>query len=628
MRRRLDQQQRRRRGALVLALALGLGLAPAPPAPARAADAPPVDAVFVIDNSGSMRRNDPQFTTRRVVREFADALADRGADSRLGMVVFDRDARLALPLSPLDAGATRGRLEKSLARVDFRGQLTDSADGIERALYELRTRGRPDASRIVVFLTDGLIDTGDPRTDRESGRWLRETLAQAAAREKIRIFGIAFTESADVELIQTLALETGGEYYRAYRAEEIPAVTGEILERVGRAGTTSPETAATPAALAGSSGASGGRSPPPVSAASAGRRLPTLAWAALGALLLAAGLTVAALRSRERETPAVAPASPPAPAPPSAAPGRVPAKLLDIMRASPQGVLPLSMERDRLSVGRDDTNDIVIPRDTVSSFHATLDHREGYYYVEDHRSTNGTRLNGAVLAANEPARLKSGDRIDFADYEFRFLIPDRLPSGKTVLLGGSRLSPETTQGPGADEPLAPPGPGEGDEGALFRRCLESHLERISDLGDRYAGFVESSFPPECVERLTSHVERLMKFGAADRKGRTETFAEGEVMYVLCVVPHSMRGAAAWFGEHYGGFTKLLGRWLDAPEFQRSNANVLCVVTYGRSRDAWVSVTIAPGDDCREPIDIMSVELLSAEERRALALHFDEIGQVL
>jgi len=278
-------------------------------------------------------------------------------------------------------------------------------------------------------------------------------------------------------------------------------------------------------------------------------------------------------------------------------------------------------------VGRDETNDITIPRDTVSSFHATIDHREGYYWVEDHRSTNGTRLNGVTLAANEPAQLKSGDRIDFANYEFRFLIPDQLPSGRTILLGGSSLPSEVTEGPGADEALAPPGPDAG-EGALFRECLDAHLQRIRGLGERYARFVESGFPAEIVERLTSHVERLMQFGASDRKGRTETLALGEVMYVLCVVPHSMRGAAAWFGEHHGGFTKLLGHYLDAPEFQRSTANVLCVVTYGRSRDAWVSVTIAPGDTCRDPIDIMSVELLSAEERRALALHFDEIGQVL
>ena len=43
---------------------------------------------------------------------------------------------------------------------------------------------------------------------------------------------------------------------------------------------------------------------------------------------------------------------------------------------------------------------------------------------------------------------------------------------------------------------------------------------------------------------------------------------------------------------------------------------------------FLHATLAPADHSPERMDIMSVELLSEEERRALALRFDEIGQVV
>jgi len=54
--------------------------------------------------------------------------------------------------------------------------------------------------------------------------------------------------------------------------------------------------------------------------------------------------------------------------------------------------------------------------------------------LEDHRSTNGTTLNGRAIRENNPVKLKSGDKIHFAVYEFRFLLHDKAPFGETVML--------------------------------------------------------------------------------------------------------------------------------------------------------------------------------------------------
>jgi Mg-chelatase subunit ChlD len=65
-----------------------------------------LDIVFVLDNSGSMRNNDPNFITKEVVTNFLGSL---GGKSRLGMVIFDETANLVEPLTSLDDAEVRAR---------------------------------------------------------------------------------------------------------------------------------------------------------------------------------------------------------------------------------------------------------------------------------------------------------------------------------------------------------------------------------------------------------------------------------------------------------------------------------------------------------------------------------------
>jgi len=65
--------------------------------------------------------------------------------------------------------------------------------------------------------------------------------------------------------------------------------------------------------------------------------------------------------------------------------------------------LSIPIEKKVVKIGRDESNDIVIPMNSISSLHATIEFRNGYYYLEDHRSTNGTRLNGLKRRAEAAA---------------------------------------------------------------------------------------------------------------------------------------------------------------------------------------------------------------------------------
>lgn len=78
----------------------------------------------------------------------------------------------------------------------------------------------------------------------------------------------------------------------------------------------------------------------------------------------------------------------------------------------PGDVFPLHKEVIR--IGRDATNDIMIPDAAVSRFHAELRWKDTVYELVDLGSTNGTLLNNTPLAANAPQPLHSNDNLAIA----------------------------------------------------------------------------------------------------------------------------------------------------------------------------------------------------------------------
>lgn len=162
-----------------------------------------------------------------MVTNFIKALDDQ---SRLGMVLFDQKATLVEELAGLTDDTVNARFLENLEKVNYKGKLTDSPAGVERAIYELKTDGRKNARKVIIFLTDGIVDTGDKSKDREKSKWLKEVLTLECQRADIRIFSVGFTDNADFSLIQTLAFKTDGKYYRAYKAEDIATVFKKITE--------------------------------------------------------------------------------------------------------------------------------------------------------------------------------------------------------------------------------------------------------------------------------------------------------------------------------------------------------------------------------------------------------------
>lgn len=95
--------------------------------------------------------------------------------------------------------------------------------------------------------------------------------------------------------------------------------------------------------------------------------------------------------------------------------GVLPARLRVVSGARTGQIFPLG--RDNLSMGRNDTNDIVLDDPMVSGVHCRLRYGQGAWYVQDAGSSNGTFVNGERVAAR---RLVDGDRLELGGTQLVF----------------------------------------------------------------------------------------------------------------------------------------------------------------------------------------------------------------
>tara|TARA_R110002096_G_scaffold61399_1_gene152571 strand:+ start:28019 stop:29794 length:1776 start_codon:yes stop_codon:yes gene_type:complete len=387
------------------------------------------DVVLVLDNSGSMKKNDPDFLVSKAVKEF---ISQQDENTRVGIVIFDQGVRLPVALT-VSSLANREAILNSIEEINYQGLFTDSPAGIERAIYELKNNGRDNAQKSIIFMTDGIVDTGAADRDLEKSKWLREDLAPDAADNEIKIFGIAFTEGADFQLIQSIAQKTKGEYYRALVAADLQSV----FERIDKIINTPPEPEAVaevvqvvPAIEAPVTVAQQAPPPPPViievPAQSMGqeeriRSIIMISAAIVLTITLLGILIILLRRNRDLKISAVETVQE--------------GYINDLQGKTDKqthklGSKPVMFGR----VAGKDTEHldyIVVNETTIGRRHALIEYKDYSFWIIDQGSINGTFVNGEAVSSE--VRLKHGDRIRLHKCDFEFIMPEMEDSGMTVI---------------------------------------------------------------------------------------------------------------------------------------------------------------------------------------------------
>jgi pSer/pThr/pTyr-binding forkhead associated (FHA) protein len=373
----------------------------------------PLDVVIALDNSGSMKVNDPGHLMVPAVGSFVSRLP---AGCRVGLLVFDGSARVLMELKEASDADFREKLDTGLRAVDYSGRWTDIPGAVERAINELVSGGRKGARHAIILFTDGVVDVGNPYRDRERRAWLHGSLTAEAAREGIRVFGVAFTDAADFQLLQTVSQDTKGTEFLIRRPDQFARVFGQVADRLKTAWAA--DAAAAPAPVAD------GSAPGPARGeAGEAKRMIVLAG-----MLLSLGVVFWLIRLRFFRLPRPAVL---------VRVGPVPATIQFRNRVFRVGRRRIAgLRRVHLLLkdpsGREDGK--------IGRLHAEIRYRRGRFYLFDNHSKNGTYLSrGGPGDEADLYRLKPGEevplereaRVVFRNHEFVFDgdPPNRLVGG-------------------------------------------------------------------------------------------------------------------------------------------------------------------------------------------------------
>jgi hypothetical protein len=85
-----------------------------------------------------------------------------------------------------------------------------------------------------------------------------------------------------------------------------------------------------------------------------------------------------------------------------------------------KGLVMFIPHNSRVTIGRDDSNDVVLAENYVSRFHCGIVSDGTDAYLEDYCSTNGVKLNEAAVRRGGTALLADEDVLAIGDYEMRF----------------------------------------------------------------------------------------------------------------------------------------------------------------------------------------------------------------
>ena len=143
------------------------------------------------------------------------------------------------------------------------------------------------------------------------------------------------------------------------------------------------------------------------------------------------------------------------------------------------------LSKDKVTVGRKPSNDIVLDDPTVSGLHAVFLHMQ-HTYIEDMNSTNGVKLNGKAVNKRQ---LNHGDLVLIGQHEFKFIDDSVQDFESTVVIAPPVQANATTKKTIKARVVIAKGPKEGESIALNKPYTKlgssSQVAVIARRGESY-----------------------------------------------------------------------------------------------------------------------------------------------
>lgn len=182
---------------------------------AQAAEPPAQSDVRVlIDISGSMKQNDPH-NLRKPALELLVQLFPKNA--KAGVWLFGQGADELMPDQPI-TDAWRAAARKKAAQITSSSLFTNIPLALERAM------ANPDKGyrTSIILLTDGMVDVSKSDAENDAARrHLLDDILPKLRSSGMVVHTVALSKDADRELLERLAVDTGGLFGVAESADDL-----------------------------------------------------------------------------------------------------------------------------------------------------------------------------------------------------------------------------------------------------------------------------------------------------------------------------------------------------------------------------------------------------------------------
>jgi hypothetical protein len=185
-----------------------------------------VDAVLVMDSSGSMAKNDPGKLRVPAARMFMSLLGD---EDRIGLISFSDNGYPVLHLTT-PTKDTNARILASADKVSSKGVYTNLYAALSKGIDMLVKEGKQGQEKMLVLMSDGKMDVGNSDEDWALTQKLQGELLQVARDKGIKVYTIAFTEASDIELLKQVAKESDALFKLARSDQDLHDVFSVIFE--------------------------------------------------------------------------------------------------------------------------------------------------------------------------------------------------------------------------------------------------------------------------------------------------------------------------------------------------------------------------------------------------------------
>lgn len=197
-----------------------------------------IDIVMAIDVSGSMLAKDLKPNRMEALKKVAENFVEGRPNDRIGIVVYASEAYTKTPVT-----SDKAIIQEAIQSIKYDNVLQDGT-GIGMGLTTAvnRLKDSKAKSKVIILLTDGVNNAGfiEP-----------ETASQIAREYGIKVYTIgigtngnamfpyAYAQNGgflfrmmpveiDVNLLQTIARNTGGKYFRASSNSKLESIYNEI----------------------------------------------------------------------------------------------------------------------------------------------------------------------------------------------------------------------------------------------------------------------------------------------------------------------------------------------------------------------------------------------------------------